>query len=288
MADFELLKSLYWLHSPSGYENGIQGFIRQWLYNRGIKFNIDNDNQTYYFNNPNKPLIVAHTDQVTSAPLTKIIETNKIIKGDGNIGADDKNGVWIILQLLEEYPDLNFVFSNEEEAGGKIDDLLYDEYESLYHIPYCLVFDRQGKSDIIGAMNDYCTRDFEDEICGIGSAYGFKSKYGFFSDCDSIRYYLNCVNISCGYYLAHSEHEFTVKKDLVNALEFGKCIIDNITKEFKLEYHCSKSYNYHDYDEDDDTCPICGWDGLRDLFEDDPESGQYCMYCQYETSNEWN
>ena len=280
MTDFTLLKELYWIHSPSTYENGIQGYIRNYLNKYGIKFDIDNDNQTYSLSNQNKPLIVVHTDQVSFKPITQLFETKDKIYGNSNIGADDKNGIWILLQLLKDYPDLNFIFSNQEEIGGKIDNLLRKKQDTLLNIPYCLVFDRKGKGDIIGSENQYCSIDFENELSEIGKAYSYKSGRGVWSDCDNIRYYLNCVNLSCGYHEAHTKKEYTVKSELLNALEFAKAIIDNVTKSFDLEW----SNQYYDDDDIMSICPHC-YANLEDVLEGNPEYGQYCLFCQYETNN---
>ena len=52
------------------------------------------------------------------------IQENKI-SGNGNIGADDKNGIYICLKLIEKYGnDINFIFSECEEIGGHIDKIL--------------------------------------------------------------------------------------------------------------------------------------------------------------------
>lgn len=40
---------------------------------------------------------------------------------------------------------------------------------------------------------------------------------------------VSCVNLSCGYYNAHSDHEITVKKDLMKGLLFVEHIIEDCT-----------------------------------------------------------
>lgn len=296
--NIELLKQLYWIHSPSGYEEGLQGFIRQKLYLMGIPFETDDYNQIYRLDSIDKPLVVAHSDQVKHKPLSILTETNKKIYGNSNLGADDKNGIWIILNLLIEYPDLNFIFSTEEEIGGNIKNLLYTEEENLYNIPYCLVFDRKGKSDIVGASNDYCSMAFDNDVEKIGKSYGFKSSWGAWSDCDELREYINCCNISCGYYQAHTIKEYTVKKDLINALEFGKSIIDNIAEYYIVEdfeddfksHNSHNSYNKYDYGYyreldyvEGDDCPYC--DSILDRWD---ISTGFCTACNYDLLEEWN
>ncbi len=287
----ELLKTLYWIHSPSGFENGIQGFIRQYLYTNGIKFFVDDYNQTFNFDNKDRPLIIAHADQVSFEPLTKLKENGVIIKGDSNIGADDKNGIWILLNLLKEDPFLNFCFSNKEEVNGDIDSVLYYEKESIDTIPYCLVFDRTGSSDIIGSWNGYCTDEFEDKISGVGKDFGFKPGIGTFSDCDEISDYLNCVNLSCGYYKAHTKDEYTIKSHLLNSLQFGKEIIKKVHGPFKHVVTQKTWYNnwsYEDLKNDSySACPKCNYKmEILEVYDfesgTDIAYGEVCPECFYE------
>jgi tripeptide aminopeptidase len=225
--DFNNLKKMYMINSCSKNENQLQLFIREQLKRMDIGYKVDKHNQTYNVSNPKQPLLSAHADQVGHKPLKRLTDKNGIISGDVNLGADDKNGIFIILELLKKFPDLNFIISNQEEIGGKIQVLL--PTLDLSHIPYGLVFDRRGNGDIIGVDNNYCTSVFEADIAMIGKAYGYKPETGIYSDADHIREYLSCVNLSCGYYNAHSDTEYTVKKDVINCIDFAVGIIENIT-----------------------------------------------------------
>ena len=40
---------------------------------------------------------------------------------------------------------------------------------------------------------------------------------------------VSCTNLSCGYYEPHTDHEFTIKKDLMNCLSLVEHIIENCT-----------------------------------------------------------
>jgi putative aminopeptidase FrvX len=174
----------------------------------------------------NQPFLCAHIDQVGIRPITKVWQgyiegtKSKIIFGDGNLGADDKNGIWIILRLLKANPDLNFVFSTAEETGGNL-----HEIKCIKKASFAIVLDRRGSSDVIGVHNDYCDQDFYDAVLKIGKAYGYKEDVGVFSDADHISTIINCVNISVGYYNAHTTKEYTVVDELVNAARFAYHLI---------------------------------------------------------------
>lgn len=222
----QLLLDLYNIYSPSHYEFEMADFIAGQLDQRGIPFQQDNQSwQIYRLDNPGQPMVCAHMDQVQSCrPYGLTVEGGTVSSFTG-LGADDKNGLWIVLMLLQRFPELNFIFSTAEEVGGNLAELLIDVELSLQEIPYALVFDRKGGGDIIGTDNNYCEQDFETVLASFGKKLGFAPTRGVFSDCDALSEYIACANISCGYYNAHSDDEYTVISELVNSLDFAKTII---------------------------------------------------------------
>lgn len=251
----ELLEQIYLTHSRSGNEKNLSSLVQARLDKLGITYKVDKY-QVYAFNE-RKPMICAHLDQVQQGKCNKVIEhAGKLFglneQGQCGLGADDKNGVWIALKLLESFPDLSFIFSTEEEIGGNVYRLLGEAEQ--YEIPYCLVFDRKGKGDIIGTHNNYCCNDLEKIIAAIGIDYGYMPTMGVYSDCDAISEYIPCANLSCGYYNAHSDNEHTVIKDLYNALQFGKVLINQVPiANYKLpalnnyKQECIDYYKAFDY-----------------------------------------
>lgn len=226
----KLLERTYLTHSRSGNEKNLSSLVQARLDKLGIAYKVDDKHQVYAFND-RKPMLCAHLDQVQQTKCDKVIKhAGKLFglnaQGQCGLGADNKNGVWIVIKLLEFFPDLSFIFSTEEEIGGNVYRLLGEAEQ--YEIPYCLVFDRKGKGDIIGTHNNYCRNDLQKIIAAIGIDYGYTPTLGVYSDCDAISEYIPCVNLSCGYYNAHSDKEHTVIKDLYNALRFGKALIEQI------------------------------------------------------------
>lgn len=225
----KLLKELYLAHSPSGKEDKISKIVCRELKKLNINFSM-NGKQIYNLY-PDTPLICAHMDQVGKTPITEVyISLDKsCIFANGNLGADDKNGVWILLKLLEKFKDkVSFIFSTGEENGCDIDDILLDEEKAFDSIQYGLIFDRNGNTDIIGSKNDYCTEDFEFDLWDIADEFGYFPERGSLSDCNCISCLVSCVNLSCGYYQAHTDKEFTVVTDLIKALDLGKVLLSNL------------------------------------------------------------
>jgi hypothetical protein len=154
------------------------------------------------------PLICVHTDIVGNVPPTakQIIKFGSILavkKGARVLGADDRAGVFIALNLLHRQ-DFNFAFFAQEEVGGKgstqfalKEDL--DQYSAFIGLDRA---SRHGKQNI--ATYGY---DNDDLI----SLFGFPESYGSMCDASVLSGYCDiaCVNLSVGY-----EHEHTNKEIL--------------------------------------------------------------------------
>lgn len=307
----KLLTQLYRLHSPTFGEGKMSEFIQSKLKEMGVEFKT-NKNQIHSLKK-NTPLISCHIDQVGGFPIRKLSIINNCITGDRNIGADDKNGIWLCLRLLEHYggDKLSFIFSTGEEAGCEIDDVLeeYDE-EILDSIRYGLVFDRAGNRDVCGESNHYCLADLEFEILRLGQDDSWHKACGVWSDADIIAYYdIPCVNLSVGYFDAHSDCEYTNLKCLADSLAFAKKLIDNLKGTFlRTDYYEVRGsgcqyFNAFRYDEQDrqymsepddwgvedaiyeaehDGCPYFCFTCNSGLYEEEVTWDWRCSYCNDE------
>lgn len=226
----KLLEQLYRIHSPSHGEGKMSEYVRKVLEHNGIDFETDERGQLFKLI-PGRPILSCHMDQVQKGPPGRIlVEKGKeltIIRGEKDgLGADDKNGIWICLNLLSRW-HCGFIFSTAEESISKdVEHVLRANEALLRRIPYALVFDRRGKGDIIGSENGYCTKGFEERVAREGEAFGYRPTSGVFSDADSLCRHMECVNLSVGYHDAHSTREHTVYQELVNALKFGNHLLD--------------------------------------------------------------
>jgi len=270
----EPLLEMYKIFAPSHSEEEMSKYVRYRLDKMKIEYNTDNLHQIWRIN-PDTPLLSAHMDQDSSKKLEHVYITldNKYIFGDGNLGADDKNGVWIILNLLEKYPDTSFIFSTAEEMGCNIDEVLLEEHKVLETIKYCLVFDRMHGKDVIGTWNYYCEDDLDNHVVSLGEKLGYKSTMGIFSDCDMISQVVPCVNISCGFYEPHTKFEYTNWEELKTSLIFGEMLLENLEGRYELCEFNKRwarrgiAYGY-------------GYDGtFEHEYEQYDDEGNYCIYC---------
>lgn len=237
MYNLDLLKELYLTFSPSRHESEMSVLIQRTLATMKIPFKVDKHGQVYNLSHKNRPLISAHMDQVQHRPCTAVYAQagGSVWVSETGLGADDKNGIWIIFHMLTQNPDLNFIFSVEEECMGfKLDELLLENKKFLTtKVLYGLVFDRKGWGDIIGTQNSYCTEEMEKAVAGVGGKFGYSPASGVYSDADRLNLYMSCVNLSCGYFGAHTEDEYTLLPALFNAAEFGLALVDKLTVRFE-------------------------------------------------------
>ncbi len=232
--EFKLLIEMYRTLAPSNHEEGMVKIVLRELNAIGIPYNVDEQFNIYRLK-PNTPLICAHMDQVGRTQIDCIFTDGKMISGTHNLGADDKNGIFICLKLLKEFrQNVSFLFTTGEESGGNCQELIKRKAKTLAKIKYGLVFDRKGGSDFIGYANDYCTLEFQKVLTKLAHKKGHPHRAckGVFSDADRLNDHMSCVNISCGYQKAHTSDEYTIIDDLIAGYDFGRDILKHVTNHY--------------------------------------------------------
>lgn len=253
--DKKLLKELYLLRSYSGFEEPVRKKIMAFLDLLHIPY-LNYNGNVLGFNHPKAPLFSAHMDMVNTEgyklkgseeALTDgyvfTLDNKACIrlyrdrekKVQTSLGADDKNGIWVILTLLKRGYNINFAFCHSEEIGGAGSDQIIKDKECgefIRECQYCVVIDRKNAHDIIGYENDYClAMDDRLEAFAKEKGYKFKPERGSISDANRFSTLVECVNLSCGYYEPHTSKEYTNLNELYNTLLFCEDML--------------KDFNYH-------------------------------------------
>lgn len=243
----QMLLDLFHTYGPSHNEGEVLGYILSVLDAHQIPYKQDKNGNIYCLNHKNEPLLSAHTDCVGTAEsgaYVKLIDIypygdEEILKGIGNIGGDDKCGVFLILLYLLSGKPINAFFSVEEEVGGfnGITTLLKEinEDEVFKTIPYCLVLDRKNPGDIICKQNSYGSAKFDAALEEVGKDFGYTSVKGGSSDTDKIKEYMNACNLSVAYFNPHSTTEFVSLNDLYNTWQYVQAIIEKLPRDIPLE-----------------------------------------------------
>ena len=242
--NMQLLKRLYNIYSPSGKEEKMVKFLCSYI--RQLPGNIsmskDKFGNLYVVKGESEsyPCLVSHIDQVSHCNHSKdfkAIETREIIFGYSpknrrfeNLGADDKNGVFICLDCLKKHDAIKVVFFREEETGcrGSSEAMMsfFDD------IRFVIQPDRKGNSDLITniSYSELCSEKFLEEV--EPEKWGYREENGLMTDVLTLKENglgVSCINVSCGYYNPHTDEEVTVKKDLMKSLSFIEHIIEDCT-----------------------------------------------------------
>ena len=242
--NMQLLKRLYNIYSPSGKEEKMVKFLCSYI--RQLPGNIsmskDKFGNLYVVKGESEsyPCLVSHIDQVSHCNHSKdfkAVETREIIFGYSpknrrfeNLGADDKNGVFICLECLKKHDAIKVVFFREEEVGcrGSSEAMMsfFDD------IRFVIQPDRKGNSDLITniSYSELCSEKFLEEV--EPEKWGYREENGLMTDVLTLKENglgVSCINVSCGYYNPHTDEEVTVKKDLMKSLSFIEHIIEDCT-----------------------------------------------------------
>ena len=324
--DRTLLKELYLLRSYSGFEEPTRRYIERFLSAWKIPY-LNYNGNIIGFNHPGAPLFSAHMDMVnTEGYVLKqgefaveqgvfTIDTKANIrlyrdaekKHQTSLGADDKNGIWVILTLLKCGYEINFAFCHSEEVGGTGSQQVVSNEELAKFVAGCkfgIIIDRRNANDIIGYENKYCL-GLDDRIATFAKekGFGFKPTTGSCSDADKFSQLLECVNLSCGYYSPHTSSEYTNVNELWNTFLFCQLLVDEFNyhsvseermKKFKgistysSSYYskCSATdntkYSYSSYWEKNKE-PAKPATEQKKNFEDDDGDGRWAGYNYYKS-----
>ena len=261
----DLIK-LYSIHSVSGTEGEKE--MCDWLVTKLDELGVEytrKGNSLYSISQSAEVYLSAHLDQVrTNGPAKHIYKTNEghiLAYNDKwqrtSLGADDKNGVWIILKLLEAGWYFDWSITESEEIGCVGIKSIEQEISKTY-ADFCIVLDRKGNTDILnkGSSCNYC-QALAYNLKNFFSN-GYEINTGTLSDAQTISQYLETVNMSVAYHNPHSAMEYTdferlcVIKDDIECL-FTETFVHYPTtpESYKYTYSSYKYPSYKSYWEDD-------------------------------------
>ena len=219
--------------------------------------NMFNDKKIYKCNNEfilvegEVPImLLAHLDTVHKDPVRDICMTKdkNILMSPQGIGGDDRCGVYALVNAYElsvKKPWL--LFTCNEEVGGIGAHYFSKVYKNgklpkgLDDLKCLIEIDRKGSNDAV--YYDCANEEFEKYI----TSKGFKTDYGSFSDISVIAPELGiaAVNLSSGYYNAHTLSEYINRTELDGVLyKVVEIISDVQKKDFPKYDYIDAIYDY--------------------------------------------
>jgi len=213
-------------------------------------------------------MFTSHLDTATSA-LTEVnhVFDGNIIKTDGKsiLGADDKAGVTIMLNMIENnIPGLYYFFLGEEVGCiGSKKVAAKQKEEKIEGINKVISFDRKKTTSIITYQSGQrCASDkFGQALAGALNKADDSFEYiidptGVLTDSvQFIKIYSECTNISVGY---QNEHTFSELQDIDHLTKLAEACLKvdwnglPVERDFtKTEYKSyGSSYGWDDWDDD--------------------------------------
>jgi len=193
--------------------------------------NVISDDENYAFipspsETPNPIMLVAHVDTVRRADPTSVINRRGVIcaADDDALGADDRAGVYGILEARrrceERGIDLpHILLTNHEECGGVgvsmfVKDGVLEDH--LQDIRMLVELDRKGSEEAVTYGGD-----LPEGASKYLRTFGWRLGNGSYSDIATLidEYHIPAVNLSCGYYQQHTDHEYLVLAHLESCID---------------------------------------------------------------------
>ena len=201
--------------------------------------------------------LVAHMDTVFDKPPKNIFydQRKNVMWSPEGLGADDRAGVFAIIQILRSGLRPHIILTTDEEKGCLGAEALAKLPCPFEELNYVIELDRRGTNDCV--FYDCENPDFVDYV----EAFGFTETWGSFSDICEIcpEWGVAGVNLSIGYQDEHSYTETLYVGPMLATIEKVKKMLKEKDIPFfkyipsRYSYSWTKGSGYkYDYDAWDD------------------------------------
>lgn len=209
--------------------------------------------------------LVAHMDTVFRTPAENVFYDRRknVMWSPEGLGADDRAGIFSILQILRKGFRPHIIFTTDEEKGCLGADKLGRIKCPFDDLRYIIQLDRRGSNDCV--FYDCDNPDFIDYV----EKFGFVEAIGSFTDICSIcpEWKVAGVNLSVGYYNEHSIGECLLVGQMLATIDKVCAMLSEATipsfEYIPMVYTKSGNYWYryakgcYEEPEDDTHCHIC-------------------------------
>jgi hypothetical protein len=208
--------------------------------------------------------LVAHMDTVFPRPAEEVFydrRKNVIWSPDG-LGADDRAGIFAIIQIIRRGLRPHIIFTTDEEKGCIGADRLSRIKCPFKDLRYVIQLDRRGANDCV--FYDCDNKEFISYV----EEFGFVEAIGSFTDICSFcpEWKVAGVNLSVGYQNEHSKSEILYVGHMLNTIEKVCNMLNEkeipYFKYIPMVYENGQWYKYLKtiptvVDEDDTHCSVC-------------------------------
>ncbi len=249
----ELLTQVLSIPTYFGEEDRMINFLEEYLKEAKLNYTVDKLGSIYVTKGDAKqyPCFISHTDTVHHVNERLEVYTN----GEGHlqgrdsvdhsplgIGGDDKCGVYLCLEMLDQLDNVKVAFFVGEEFGMVGSKEADPEFFS--NVDYAIQFDSpEGDTMSMTLMNKALFetdspfgRTVEPVLKGRGitkwqrhpytDVYQLMIKFGF-----------PCLNLAAGYHRYHTQNEYVVIDEVNNTLELAKELVKAIKLKVTFPEH---------------------------------------------------
>lgn len=210
-------------------QRGVKSAMEKYLIDYG--YDVINENGFLYAKGTEPVLLLAHMDTVHEERCKDFVEVDGKISSPQGIGGDDRCGIYIIMHIVNEL-HCSVLLCEDEESGLKgAHKFALSPYVKDLDVNYMIEFDRKGNNDAV-----FYRCDNPDFTKFITSTTGYKVERGSCSDISAVApaAKIAAVNLSCGYYAAHTKAEYVVFDEMLHTIEVARNLIR--TESEKFEY----------------------------------------------------
>lgn len=231
-------------------QQGVKGYMHSYLVECG--YAPISEDGFLYAKGDIPVLLVAHMDTVHKEQCKEINNNNGKLSSPQGIGGDDRCGVFIIMNIINELKCSVLLCEDEESGLVGAAKFTKTDYINNLDVNFMVEFDRKGNNDAV--FYTCYNKEFQDFVV---DSTGYKFATGSCSDISKLMPAsgIAAVNLSCGYYKAHTVDEFVVYDEMMDVVEAARALIKTecnnpfeyktYTSKYNSEYGYGNSHNYY-------------------------------------------
>lgn len=228
----------------------LKNHLHSWLEAKYAKGDVISGDGFLYARGDIPVLVTAHMDTVHDHKVKDFYEfvdknngNRHIISSPQGIGGDDRCGIYMIKEIVKSGLKPYVLFCEDEEIGRVgCEKFCKTKYiDELKDMLFLIELDRAHANDLVFyedaniEFHDFCEQETD-----------YLEGYGSFSDISSLSPAcgVSSVNISCGYYNAHSTDEYVVIEEMESSIKTTIKLIEAGIKENKQYEYATARYSY--------------------------------------------
>lgn len=217
----------------------VKEYMHEYLTSKAYK--VVNEDGYLYAKGDVPVLLTAHMDTVHKEVCRDIVEVDGKISSPQGIGGDDRCGIFMIMNIVSEMHCSVILCEDEESGMIGANKFVRSDHVNDVSVNYIIELDRKGVNDAVFYSCD--NKEFTDFVCDVT---GFKESHGSFSDISTLAPALKtaAVNLSCGYYNAHTTQEYVIYDEMMDIIEAVKVLIKTESEHFEYVQRKYPIYSY--------------------------------------------